>query len=708
MNLQTITIKEYLTKKSIEFKEINGELITKCLFNGCDSDSRDNEGHLYFNVETGQYQCKKCCERGNIFSLVKHFGDNLSGVVNNSTELNDGRPRKPKKFNPALVEKCHQSLPARIRKYLNDRGIFDSLISEYDLGWGEFYGKKWITIPIPNSDGKYQFFKLRKDPEDESHKTKYKFYPVGSEATIYGWENLKGNKSKLVICEGEFDQLILSKWAIPAITSTAGAGTFKVEWLEHLKDFENIYVAFDKDEPGEKEGEKLIATLTEKFPKMRLFKITLPDRMTDGKDITDYFEKYNGNPDEFMYELAEWKAGRKPLDISNFQPLTSEDLLEVLGLTIKRDAANKLIAFLCQLSAFTENSQFNVSFNAPSSTGKSFIPLEISGLFPANDLIKLGNCSPNAFYHEQGKYNKLTNTITVDLSRKIIIFTDQPSTLLLEKIRSLLSHDEKELQSKITDKSSRGGNKTKTVVIRGFPSVTFCSAGLKIDEQEGTRFILLSPEISQEKMREAILEKIKKETDNDNYRKTLEGNPARMQLKERIEAIRDEQISDVIIPNQEIIEKTFLEKRKILKPRHQRDIGRLIAIVKIFCLLNLWFRERRDDNLVATQKDIDEAIAVWEEIAESQDYGLSPYIYNLFRDVIIPAWETKEEKDPEGNKLGLSRREITKKYYEIYGRPLPDWLLRQQILPMLESAGLISQEKNDPKDSRKYLIYPTI
>ncbi|MHC4397921.1 MAG: hypothetical protein ACYS1A_19940, partial [Planctomycetota bacterium] len=34
------------------------------------------------------------------------------------------------------------------------------------------------------------------------------------------------------------------------------------------------------------------------------------------------------------------------------------------------------------------------------------------------------------------------------------------------------------------------------------------------------------------------------------------------------------------------------------------------------------------------------------------------------------------------------------------------WQLRQQIIPMLETAGLIFQEK-DPTDKRKILIYPT-
>ena len=37
---------------------------------------------------------------------------------------------------------------------------------------------------------------------------------------------------------------------------------------------------------------------------------------------------------------------------------------------------------------------------------------------------------------------------------------------------------------------------------------------------------------------------------------------------------------------------------------------------------------------------------------------------------------------------------------------MPDWQLGQQIIPMVETAGLIIQEK-DPNDRRKVLIYPT-
>jgi len=178
--------------------------------------------------------------------------------------------------------------------------------------------------------------------------------------------------------------------------------------------------------------------------------------------------------EEFGVETSATKEKTKKfIDVSSFKPITCDDLIKILGLTIKRDETNKVITFLAQLSAYTENSQINISFNAPSSTGKSFIPLEIVSLFPEEDVIKLGNCSPTAFYHEQGEYDKATNTIKVDLSRKILIFLDQPSTQLLERLRSLLSHDEKVIMAKITDKNQKGGNRTKTVAIKGFPVVIF-------------------------------------------------------------------------------------------------------------------------------------------------------------------------------------------------------------------------------------------
>lgn len=412
----------------------------------------------------------------------------------------------------------------------------------------------------------------------------------------------------------------------------------------------------------------------------------------------------NNDHDELFQEVTE--NNFPPVDPAKFLPMTAQDVKEVLGLTIKRDDNNKLITFLSQLSAYTESSQLNISFNAPSASGKSFIPLEISRLFPAEDVIKLGGCSPTAFFHDQGVYDKETNTISVDLSRKIIVFLDQPNSLLLEKLRSMLSHDEKKINIKITDKNQRGGNRTKNVVLIGYPVVIFCSAGLRLDEQELTRFLLLSPEINRDKIREAISEKIVKESDSIMYANALRLNPKRQLLMERIKAIKAENVTDIKIKSPEIIDQMFQDKIKIYKPRHQRDIGRVISLVKIFALLNFWYREREGLSIIANDDDIRQAFEIWDSVSESQELNLPPYVYDLYKDVIVQSFKEKNSEFGSGVGIGLSRQEIMQKHFEAYGRYLPDWQLRQHVIPMLETSGLITQEA-DPNDKRKILIYPT-
>src|SRR3989344_7358904 len=238
----------------------------------------------------------------------------------------------------------------------------------------------------------------------------------------------------------------------------------------------------------------------------------------------------------------EMEVAEELIDVSQFKPVSTTELVKILGLTIKRDEINKLLTFLAELSAYTEDSQLNISFNAPSSSGKSFIPTEIANLFPQKDLIEVAYCSPTAFFHDYGEFNKEKGGYTVDLSRKILIFLDQPHTMLLQHLRPMLSHDKKEIRLKITDKSQKAGLRTKNIYLIGFPTVIFCTAGLNLDEQEATRFLLLSPEVNQEKIREAIFEKIKKESNNRSYNAYLEADTRRKLLKERILAIREEGI----------------------------------------------------------------------------------------------------------------------------------------------------------------------
>jgi hypothetical protein len=397
------------------------------------------------------------------------------------------------------------------------------------------------------------------------------------------------------------------------------------------------------------------------------------------------------------------------LSIYQDRELSIDDLIDVLGITIKHDDVNKVVTFLTMLSAFTYDDQLNLSFRAESSTGKSYIPLEVSRLFPEDRVIKIAYSSPTAFFHEKGKIDEETKEIIIDLERKILIFLDQPHDQLLERLRPLLSHDQKELSYKITDKKEKHGLRTKNVKIIGFPAVIFCTGRLKIDEQEATRIILLSPEVSQEKFRKAVYLKFLKEADEEKFKEYVESNPKRKALRERVRKISELNVKKIVIPEAEKIAERFISTRKVLKPRHSRDVGRIMALIKVLALLNYNHRrmEKERDGVViyASGKDVENALRLWDEISEPQEYNLSPFLLQVLRQVIEPI--TREKLLSNSEVLGATKLEICKKFLEVFGRPLNRVVLERDILPALEASGLISVEPH-PQDKRKVIIIPTM
>lgn len=302
--METITITTYLDRKNIEYRESGSEIVTKCLFGNCDDDSRPNEGHLYFNKETSQFDCKKCGNQGNIVTLAKHLGDELKDISAEPTKTTITYTKSKNKIQTTSltleqIESMHVDLPDRIRAYLNGRGIPDGIINQYKLGWGEFYGRMWIVIPVTDTEGKYSLLKLRKDPEDAENTNKMMVFPKGAEHQIYGWELLKDYSSTLVLCEGEFDRLVLLANGVPAVTSTGGANTFKDEWTQHFTKAEQIYVCYDRDEAGQTGSEKVLQKILV-MEHEHVFRIDLPEMGEDKKDVTDFFVSHKGNVDSFI------------------------------------------------------------------------------------------------------------------------------------------------------------------------------------------------------------------------------------------------------------------------------------------------------------------------------------------------------------------------------------------------------------------------
>ena len=681
-----------------------GELKVHCPF----GTHEDRNPSASFNVNPpGLYKCHACGHEGDVFTFceVMHGDDFPASLKRLATfaRLTDGsaaptprqkepkRPREPELVPPAQVEAWVEALlrdEVRLRELRELYGLTRETAAQHRIGFDGTY----FTIPLPTTlkDGQVAVKRHRRGCEPKAR------HPANVSAQLYGAETLKDalNGSLVIVAGGEFKRLLLVQMGFLAVSGTAGEGTFLPEWADYFrgKDFE-VVILYDVDGKSEVGIQKVVGVLYPVVKTLRVVRLPLSGR-ADEKDINDYARA--GRTADDLRQLI---ASTEPIPAPEvrFPPLGAEELSDILGRTIKRDEANKQVTFLCSLLAYTEDAQFNVINNAPSSTGKSYIPMEVTALFPSEDVLAVAYCSPTAFFHDAGQFVKEIQGYVVDLSRKILVFLDQPHTLLLQHLRPMLSHDKKELRLKITDKSQRAGLRTKNIYLRGFPAVIFCTSNLKIDEQEATRALLLSPETHQEKIREAIRQKIERETDARAFAERLEADPRRQLLKDRIAAIKGTGITHVNIPAAHLIEARFFKGRSVLKPRHMRDIGRIMALIKGWALLNLWHRKRNGSVIDANETDIAEGFRIWEPLAESQEYNLPPYLYQLFQEVILPAYRAKGDS--------VSRQEVLQQHYRCYQRFLPEYQLRQQVIPMLETAGLITQEP-DPQDRRRQLIRP--
>jgi hypothetical protein len=375
--------------------------------------------------------------------------------------------------------------------------------------------------------------------------------------------------------------------------------------------------------------------------------------------------------------------------------MTLDEVSEVLSSSIKRDEAAKKICFLGMLLAQSNSSQINIGFQAESSSGKSYLPIELSNYFPANEVSLIASASPTAFFHDRGEWIKETGVLRVNLEGRILVFLDMPGYQLLEKLRPLLSHDRKVLHYKITDRSQKAGLRTKNVELIGYPCVIFCSAKLDADEQERTRMILLSPSVDEDKLKDSLMLASLRNSDPEEYAELIENDSNRKTLINRIKAIRQSGIKEVKIANHEtLVLKRFLGQHQHLKARHQRDFPRIINLIKGHALLNCFNRKRVGNTIEATEIDIDAGFALYAEIQESNDLGLSPYIHRIYLEVIKPYLS---------DTVGLDKKQIHKHYYRSFHKPISSAALND-ILTQLEAANLIDLQQ-DPADKRRSLVF---
>ena len=336
---------------------------------------------------------------------------------------------------------------------------------------------------------------------------------------------------------------------------------------------------------------------------------------------------------------------------------------------------------------------------------------EVSKLFPLPDIKRYDRMSPTApFYLEDLKRVDEQGRTYIDLERRILILTENPNTALLEVLRSFLSHDaeDKMISHALTNKERNGKNAAKEEYIRGYSSIFFCTACMRVDDQEQTRCIMLSPENTQEKIMKAVEACIVKNSSRSAYDAKVNDNEDRKLLKERILYIKGLNVDYIDIADSEYLKRRFLEGHDVLKAEDPRKSNQFASLVKAMALLNAPFR-MVNGRVTATRKDIDEAMKLWSVLSESSQRGVSPLAMWYYKQ-ILQAYKAVNEAAgrPREKWRGLTNSEFRKEFRKMNGTNLSGDYFRKNVIEALVDASLISYDKRHNIDARQKLITPLV
>jgi DNA primase len=214
-----------------------------------------------------------------------------------------------------LAVQYHKNLPDEIRSYLKGRGIPSTIVEKELLGWN---GER-IVIPVFGREREVLGFRYVTVPDDP-HARPDIVSDIQLGTQLYGAERLLAGPRRIVICEGEFDRLVLEGNRIAAVASTEGAATFLEEWLPYFKPVKHVYVCFRRNLAGAAAA-KMIQQL---LPGAII--VDLPSEVGQDGTITDYFTLHRTKPDfEVLLAASAIAAGNDPDDrppqIRELQPI---------------------------------------------------------------------------------------------------------------------------------------------------------------------------------------------------------------------------------------------------------------------------------------------------------------------------------------------------------------------------------------------------
>ena len=250
-------IKEYLHKKSFQFKEVRRgiriEAIMNCPF------CYDKEKKFAINLISGAFQClhfNKCGEKGSFWKFQKKLGDKPMFDEKNIYNIKEKKYVKPNKENIKKIDD-------KAIEYLNSRKISKQTIEKFK-----------IVSDKNNSAIAFPFFENQELINIKYRAINEKKFWAEKDAKHILFNLDHCIEDFLIVVEGEIDCLSMFEYGYNVVSVPSGASD--LSWIENqfekLQSYKRIYLSFDNDEAGQEAVKKIAKRLGE----YRCYNIILP------------------------------------------------------------------------------------------------------------------------------------------------------------------------------------------------------------------------------------------------------------------------------------------------------------------------------------------------------------------------------------------------------------------------------------------------
>lgn len=275
---------------------------------------QDKNPSMGWHEQANQFHCFTCGMKIDIYSFYReHCNYSHNEIISEVTEDNDNLLSKRKSFKDLCAEL--KPIDQKCIDYVKLRGISEETILKHDLraykGDISFLYKKFDNLVGVKT----------RMPKKVVEGVKMKSI-TGSKFNLYNSNNLTDSKSEIVICEGEFDCMVLDECGIEnAVSVPTGANSLNAlfeQEAELLKQYDTIIIASDNDEHGSNMDEKFVDKFGDKI------KLIDKKMMGDIKDINELLLKKGKEKVVELIDSARLKVeGRRDLDIDGYKGISS-------------------------------------------------------------------------------------------------------------------------------------------------------------------------------------------------------------------------------------------------------------------------------------------------------------------------------------------------------------------------------------------------